>query len=256
MLDNAFESLKSFDWGTDLVVVAPIEEAVTAAHGNAELARDLENRLIAALKGQISRDAQDYLCRKLATVGTAAAVPALAALLGNEQNSHMARFALERIPAPEAAQALRDALPKLSGKLKIGVIGSLGSRRDAAAVSAISGLLKDENAAVARAAATALGEIGNVEAANALQAYQPSAAATKQAVIDALFACAESLLADDKDAVALAAVRKALDAQGVLLVDNAAVALAIYKSLAGDNQTRLVRLAATRGILACAARNA
>jgi hypothetical protein len=256
MLDDAFEALKNYDWGTDRAPVAPIEAAVTAAHGHADVREDLEKRLLAALESDISRDAKGFVCRMLTVVGGALSVPTLAGLLADEYHSHMARYALERIPAAEAAQALRDALPRLSGKLKIGVIGSIGSRRDAAAVSALSALLKDENAAVARAAATALGDVGNVEAANALQANQPSAAATKQAVIDAQFACAESLLADDKDAVALAAIRKALDAQGVLLVDNTAVALAIYKSLAGDNQTRLVRLAATRGILTCAARNA
>ena len=37
-----------------------------------------------------------------------------AALLPEAENSHMARYALERILAPEAAQALRDALPKLN----------------------------------------------------------------------------------------------------------------------------------------------
>ena len=46
----------------------------------------------------------------------------------------MARYALERIPAAAAAAALRDALPKLTGTLKVGVIGSLGVRRDAASV--------------------------------------------------------------------------------------------------------------------------
>ena len=41
-------------------------------------------------------------------------------MLPDENLSHMARYALERIPAPEAAQALRDAVPDLSGRLKIG----------------------------------------------------------------------------------------------------------------------------------------
>jgi hypothetical protein len=48
-------------------------------------------------------------------------------------------------------------------------------------------------------------------------------------VIDALLACAEVLLASQKQNDALA----------------------IYRSLAADGQGRLVRLAATRGILAC-----
>jgi HEAT repeat protein len=232
MLDNAFEALKTFDWGTDLAAVAPIEDATIAAHGNVDAGRDLENRLIAALKGPLSRDAQDYVCRKLAIVGTAAAVPTLAGLLPNKDNSHMARFALERITGPEASQALRDALGTVSGSLKVGVISSVGSRRDAAAVAALGSLLRDNDPAISRAAALALGDIANAESAAALQAALKPETGGQQAVIDALLSCAESLLAANKGANALS----------------------IYKSLAGDKQGRLVRLAATRGLLACASK--
>ena len=62
-----------------------------------------------------SRAAKDFVCRKLAIIGTAESVPALAALLPDKDLSHMARYALERIPAPEAAKALREALAKTSG---------------------------------------------------------------------------------------------------------------------------------------------
>jgi HEAT repeat protein len=234
MLDDAFDALKKYDWGTERAPLAPIEAAVTAAHGKPDARENLEKRLLAALQSENSRDAKGFVCRMLTIVGGVASVPTLAGLLADEYLSHMARYALERIPATEATQALRDALPKLTGKLKIGVISSIGSRRDASAVPALSGLLKDQNAAVARAAAIALGEIGSVEAAKALQENMASAAEAKPAVIDAQLACAEALLADKKYAVALG----------------------IYKSLAGDNQARLVRLAATRGMLACAARNA
>ncbi len=80
----------------------------------------------------------------------------------------MARYALERMPAPEAAQALRDALPRLCGALKVGVIGSLGVRHDSASVPALVALLGDADKTVARAAAYALGDIGSLEAAQAL----------------------------------------------------------------------------------------
>jgi HEAT repeat protein len=233
MLPDAFNALKTYDWGTELAALAPIESAVTAAHGNAEARLDLEQRLLDALQSGISRDARDFVCRMLRIVGGAASVPILARLLADLDHSHMARYALERIPLPAAAKSLRDALPAVSGKLKIGVISSIGSRRDAAAVPALSALLNDQEALVARAAARALGVIGNVEAATALQQCQPSSAETNQAVIDARLACAESLLADNKTAAAVG----------------------IYKSLAGNKQPRLVRLAATRGLLACAARN-
>jgi HEAT repeat protein len=234
MLNDAFEALKKHDWGTDLGLLAPIEAAVTAAHGNAAAREDLEKLLLSALQSDISLDAKDFVCRMLTQVGGPASAPVLGSLLGNEQQAHMARYALERIPVPASAQALRDALPGLNGKLKIGVISSLGNRRDAAAVPALSVLLKDENAAVARAAALALGSIGNAEAARALHEFMPASGGTKAAVVDAQFACAEALLADKKNQAALG----------------------IYQSLAGDSQSRLVRLAATRGMLNCATRTA
>jgi HEAT repeat protein len=229
MLDEAFAALKRYDWGADMGPLAPIEDAVAASHDQADVRRDLEERLIATLQSDASRDAKDYVCRKLAILGTVAAAPALEAMLVDADHSHMARFALERMPAPEAAQALRDAAAKASNELKVGIIGSLGSRRDAAAIPVLKGMLTGCDPSVARAAALALGAISGVEAAAVLQAAATLEVGEKPVIIDALLACAEALLACQKQTEALA----------------------IYRSLAADNQTRLVRLAATRGILAC-----
>src|SRR5207244_1376208 len=107
MLDQAFDALKTYNWGTDRKPLEPIDEAVVKSHGNADARQDLETKLAATLKTDISRDAKDYVCRKLMVVGSAACVPALAELVTNNDLSHMARYALERIPAPEAAKALR-----------------------------------------------------------------------------------------------------------------------------------------------------
>jgi len=176
MLDTAFEALKKFDYGSDLNALNPIEDAIVAAHDKPDARRELENRIVANLQGELSRDAQEYLCRKLAAIGTAASVPRLSELLVNKDVSHMARFALERIPAPEAAQALRDTLPKVSGNQKIGVISSIGARRDTAAVAPLASLLGDADASVARASAMALGTIGTTESAAALQSALKGAA--------------------------------------------------------------------------------
>ena len=48
-------------------------------------------------------------CHRLAIIGTKEAVPALAALLTDAKLSHIARHALEPMPDPAAAAALRDA---------------------------------------------------------------------------------------------------------------------------------------------------
>jgi HEAT repeat protein len=141
----------------------------------------------------------------------------------------MARYALERINAPEAGAALLEALGATSGSQKIGVITSLGSRRDAASVVSLARLLRTDDPTVARAAALALGNIGTAESAAALQTALPTSNGDRQYVIDALLACAESLLASGK----------------------AAESTALYQSLSGEQQPRLVRLAATRGLLAC-----
>jgi HEAT repeat protein len=226
MLDQAFEALKSYDWGADRKVLAPIDEAALKKEGR----KELEARLAAVLKTDVSRDAKDFVCRKLMVIGTADSVPALAALLPDKNLSHMARFALERIPAPEAARALREALATTQGEVKVGVISSLGGRRDAESVSALAKLLTDSDAAVARAAAHALGAIRNADAAKALAEVKLGNQDVKQAATDASLACAEALLADGKKTEATA----------------------IYKRFAGQDQPRHVRLAATRGMLAVA----
>ena len=226
MLDQAFEALKTYDWGADRKVLEPIDKAALEKDGRNEL----EARLAAVLKTDVSHDAKDFVCRKLMVIGTADSVPALSALLSDEKLSHMARFALERIPAPEAARALREALSKTEGKVKVGVISSLGQRHDGESVSSLAKLLAGSDAAVAHAAAHALGAIRNAEAAKALADAKPSKPEVKQAVTDASLACAEALLADGKKTEATA----------------------IYKRFAGQDQPRHVRLAATRGMLAVA----
>lgn len=229
MLDQAFEALNTYDWGKDRTALNPIDQAVVDTHGDATARKELEIRLAAVLRTDVSRAAKDFVCRKLRVVGSAASVPPLAELLPQKDHSHMARYALERIPAPEAARAMRDALQKISDVLKIGVIGSLGVRQDSASVPALGAFVADENPALARSAADALGAIRSPAAAQALATAKPQQAAVKDAVANASLSCAETLLASG----------------------NKAEAQVIYTSLSGGGQPKRVRVAATRGLLAC-----
>ena len=230
-VDKAFEALKTYDWGQDRNVLKAIDDAVMASHGDAAARKNLETKLAAVLKTDAPRAAKDYVCRKLSLIGTADSVPALAALLPDNKLSHMGRYALERMPCPEAAKAMREALPNLSGILKVGVINSLGVRRDAESVAALVALLGDSDPEVAGAAAAALGAVGNSEAANALAAFQKKAPEPLRLLAaDGCLACAEQLLADGKKAEAVL----------------------IYKVLSAPDQPKHVRLAATRGLLAAA----
>lgn len=232
-LDAAFTALSSWDWGAAAEPLTTLDAAVVAAHGDQALRADLERRLTALLGSGASRGAKEEACRRLARVGSAASVPSLARLLPDHDLSHMARFALERIDAAEAAAALRDAVASLTGPLRIGMISSLAARRDTQSVPQLAGLLTADTATAA-AAALALGSIATSAAAAALQAGQGDpCSSTGVAIADARLACAESLRASGHRDAALGILRS------------------LAESAAGKPAARQIELAATRGILAC-----
>src|SRR5262249_5267553 len=144
-------------------------------------------------------------CLELARIGGKEAIAPLAALLGDEKIAHMARYALEPIPDPAVDEALRAALRQLKGRLLVGVIGSIGVRRDVKAIDSLTELLKDSNADVASAAARALGSLGVPAAAKALSgALTTSPGAGQAAIHEGLFRCAEALSARGQTAEAIA----------------------------------------------------
>jgi HEAT repeat protein len=180
------------------LILAAVLLAATAAESFAD-----EATLLAVLRSDATLQEKSAACRELARVATKEAVPTLATLLGDEKLSHMARYALEAIPDPSVDEALREALGKVQGGPRLGVIGSLGVRRDAKAVPALAELLRQPDTAAA--AARALGDIGNPEAAKALTSALAAASGTFQsALCEGLLRCAEALAADGQGAAAQA----------------------------------------------------
>ena len=164
-----------------------------------------EAELLAVLQSDDgSPHAKSEACRELARIGTEKSVPTLVALLGDEKLAHMARMALEPNSDPRVDEAFRAALDSsLRGRPLLGVIGSVGVRRDAKAVDALVGLLN--KAEYAPAAARALGNIGTPEAAKGLQgALAGASGETQKAVCEGLLRCAEALTADGKKETAQA----------------------------------------------------
>jgi HEAT repeat protein len=154
------------------------------------------DKLIAVITSDAPQKEKVDACRQLSVIGTKDAIAPLAALLGDEKLSHMARYALEPIPDPAVDDALRDALGKLKGRPLVGVITSIGVRRDAKAVAAVSKMLQNQDSDVVLAAARSLGTIGNQPAAKSLRgALKNVSAANQLAVCEGLLRCAESLAA-------------------------------------------------------------
>lgn len=195
-----------------LCAPAPLRAADAPASPNAA-------QLISVLQsGAASLQEKDAACAMLKRIGGAPAVPALAALLADENLSHSACYALESMSCPEAGQALLAALPKTKGLLQVGIIQSLAQRREAQAAPALIKLLSAPDPQVALAAASALGRIGGPDAPQALfaalsatRAADPAMAAKRAALCDALLAIANQAL-DQNDKPRAASIFKTLQA--------------------------------------------
>jgi HEAT repeat protein len=171
----------------------------TAAGEEKVSAAEREQKLIAVLQSDAAPEEKAMTCKRLAVYGSKDAVPALAALLSNEQLASWARIALEAIPDPAADEALRQSMDKLQGRLLVGVINSIGVRRDAKATDGLAGRLKDADVEVASAAAEALGRIGGDQAAKAVEsALAGVPAGVRAAVAEGCIFCAEKYLAEGK----------------------------------------------------------
>jgi len=203
-LDAAFAGLAAYDHGKPRDPLFAIESAIAQSSNDPAQRQRLVTRLIAALgDARMSKAARQFLCRQLERIGSEAHVPLLARLLDDAEAMEFARRALERIPGDAASAALRAALPKHKGMALIGLINSLGERRDPKAVAPLAKLLADKDVAVA--AARALGKIGTQEAADKLLAVakNPAGALHGEAAV-ALLRCADRLAASGKGEVAAA----------------------------------------------------
>ena len=224
-LEQAFAALPTYDAGASRALLMPIDDAVRACLNDASARTELEQKLTATLSSAMSPVAKEYICRKLALIGSARSVPPLAQLLGDSRLNDAARNALEAIPA--AAAALRRGLSQLAGPQRIGAINSLGARRDAPSLSALAALLNSPDNLVAEAAVSALGKIGTIRAADTLLAYRPKAPPPiRLAVADACLCCADRLSAAAQPTKAAA----------------------LYEALTDSQQPNHIRLAAKQGL--------
>ena len=184
--------------------------AVVAAAGLAVAqdppATSREQALVAVLRSETPEAEKALAFKGLAIHGSPACIGDVASYLGNERLASWARITLEAIPGDDASAALRAAAAggKLSGRLLVGVINSLGVRHDAAAVPLLATRLGDADAAVAAAAAAALGTIGTPAAATLLSKALAAGIPDRDLVAEACVVCGERLRAAGDAATAVA----------------------------------------------------
>jgi hypothetical protein len=183
------------------------------------------HKLVAIVKDPNSTLFQKAIaCKKLSIVGGREAVQPMAELLSHRQLACYARFGMEPNPDPSVDEAFRAALPKLKGMLQVGVIHSIGFRKDTKALDALSKLISDRDPQVAGAAAASVGMIGGLQAGKVLQsALKSTQPPVFPVVARACLLCAEGLMAG-----------------------NRARALELYTDLSATSMPEPVRLSALR----------
>ena len=186
-------------------------------------------KLIAMVKDPNSTVFQKAIaCKRLAFIGGREAIAPMVPLLSHPQLNAYARFGMEPNPDPSVDDAFRAALTRLKGRQLMGVIHSIGFRKDPKALDAVGKLINNSDPEIAQAACSTVGLIGGLSAAKLLQPvlanpkHQAFGVAARASLI-----CAEGLMAT-------AATR--------------ARAMELYTTLSADTMPPPVILAAIRNL--------
>jgi type 1 glutamine amidotransferase/HEAT repeat protein len=168
-LKSVVSAVAAFDYGMSPDAPVQLSEWVVASHGDVVRQREIAAALDEAIGGTTTATGLDLLSKELYLIATEADVPAIAPLLLKAETSDNARYALEKIPGDAATRALTEALPKLDGKAKVGVINSLGVRKDKTALADLGLCVEDKDASVVAASIWAIAQIGGKELPASLQ---------------------------------------------------------------------------------------
>lgn len=185
--------LSKMDFASSYAGIYAIQNKIIKA--NPEQLRAIEVKLLGVLqKRDTALWAKEFICKTMRQIGSEKCVPALAVLLTDEKLSHVARYGLQNSACPAAGAALLAALDKVGGKLKVGIVTSLGERREAKAVPQLAKLIVDADPQLAGAAIMALGHIGGAKCAAILAEAKPADALIARRA-DAVAMCADSMVA-------------------------------------------------------------
>jgi HEAT repeat protein/type 1 glutamine amidotransferase len=230
-LGELLGKIAAYEFGQSRENLTKLTDIIRQSYDSTQVLKQFEKRLLEFLRSDATLASKQFICKQLSIIGTEEAVPTLVAMLTQPATSDMARYALERIPGTAVDEALRNVLDKTSGKVKVGIINSLGERGDEAAVMPLSKLLGDTDKEVAQAAVAALGKIAGPTAAMELGNALKQASGDWHVVLaDAYLKCADKFVASG----------------------NKNAAIAIYKELYIPTEPTPIRSAALAGIVATA----
>lgn len=200
LLSENLAQISRYEFGQSREAHKDVRQFVSLASQSQKATLRIEKELIKFLKSNATLSGKQFVSHLLADIGSEASINTLAEMLYDSSTVEMARFALEKIPHKSADEVLRTALMKSDGKVKIGIINSLGKRRDEESVSQIKKMIFSSDKQIARATIAALGRIASEEAITTLEeAKNKVSLEIRQDLVFALLDCADALLEQNKN---------------------------------------------------------
>ncbi len=218
--------ISEYDYGDSRDPLSVLRILVQSSLDSQSSMRVIEKEMISFLESDATFAGKQFVCEQLSIIGTKESIPVLKALLFEDKTADIALYTLQRIPDFAAERALRELLSDAPRNIKIGIINTLGERKDNNAVNDLEKLVYDADQQTAESAVTALGKIADENAARVLlEASSKTDGELRNIVLDAYLLCADSFF--DKG--------------------NASRAANIYQELYNNENTIRIRAAALRG---------
>jgi len=194
-IETLFAASATYEYGQSREPLVNLNEYLRFSAVSPKLQQQNEKRLLQILTSRATRPGKQFICEQLSLWGSKPSAPVLKKMLYDSTTAEMARFALERLADPAAGQVLREALIKSSGNMRLGIINTLGQRRDIQSVAPLGKFVTAADPLTAAAAIKALGKIGGEEAAPILARIQNQTSGELQALAgDAYLNCADQFL--------------------------------------------------------------
>lgn len=223
-LKTILQDAATFEYGQNKEILSQLRDYIQSHRDSPESRQHCEEQLLSLLNSSATLAAKMTVCRHLRMIGSEMSVPVLEKMLIHKDTSDMARYALEKIPGDSVDNVLIKGLAKSDGNMRIGIISSLGQRKVPDSVPALGKLIHDSDSATAIAAAAALGQVTNPEAARVLsKAMNKTKGQLKTQVAASLLKCAEQFHAQKNLKTASGIYNKVLAVKIPVLLRQAAM---------------------------------
>lgn len=168
LLSQLLSDTKNYDYGQDRTPQTCLDNYLLNCLCMPDQLLKVEKQFLDFLKSDATLASKDFIFRELRVIGTKQSAQVLGDMLCDPNTSDMARYALEAIKGKEVDSKFRQALNKTQGKTKIGIINSIGKRKDSAAVKDLAKLIYNNDSQIASASVWALAHIGDNSSVKAL----------------------------------------------------------------------------------------